>query len=91
MPILREFTQAHPISSHLSIDWTQAEELLPKLVCDAVNALDASLAGSTFTVGERERLQQNLQLWQDDLRRAHLMSNELSIQEFQGKRLAKSS
>ena len=83
MPTLREFTQAHPISAHLSIDWTLAEESLPKLVCDAVSALDASLAGSTCTVGERERLQQNLQLWQDDLRRAHLMSNELSIQEFQ--------
>ena len=83
MPTLFEFTQAHPLSSQLSIDWTQAEELLPGLVCDAVAALNASLATAQLTADQRESAEHNLHLWQDDLRRAHLMSNELSIREFQ--------
>ena len=83
MPTLREFTDAHPIGQSLSIDWSQAQELLPPLVIEAVALLDASMLAAEMTHAERELIEYNLHLWHDDLRRAHLMSNDLSIQEFQ--------
>ena len=82
MPTLREFTQAHPLASSLVIDWSEATDLLPTLVNEAVAGVDIVLRDSPLTALERETTERNLYLWHDDLRRAHLMSNELSIQEF---------
>jgi hypothetical protein len=83
MPTLREFTDAHPLGQSLAIDWSLAQELLPTVVNDAVALLDATMQGSEMTQAERETVEYKLHLWHDDLRRAHLMSNDLSIQEFQ--------
>ena len=83
MPTLREFTDAHPLGQSLAIDWSLAQELLPTVVNDAVALLDATMQGAEMTQAERESVEYKLHLWHDDLRRAHLMSNDLSIQEFQ--------
>ena len=39
MPTLREFTEAHVLGSHLTLDWTQEEGTLPAMVSQAVEAL----------------------------------------------------
>lgn len=83
MPTLREFTDAHPLGQHLNIDWDEAQERLPELINEAVALLDASLQVAEMAQPERESIEYKLHLWQDDLRRAHLMSNDLSIREFQ--------
>jgi hypothetical protein len=83
MPTLREFTDAHPLGPSLTIDWSLAQEILPALVNEAVAQLDAAIQGDGVTQAERESIEYKLHLWYDDLRRAHLMSNDLSIQEFQ--------
>ncbi len=83
MPTLREFTEAHPFGESLSIDWTEPEETLPTKVCDAADAIAASLSNSESPPGGREALEHSLYLWHDDLRRAHFMSNGLSIKQFQ--------
>ena len=83
MPTLREFTDAHPLGQSLAIDWSLAQELLPTVVNDAVALLEATMQGAEMTQAERESVEYKLHLWHDDLRRAHLMSNDLSIQEFQ--------
>jgi hypothetical protein len=83
MPTLREFTDAHPLGQDLAIDWSLAQELLPTVVNDAVALLEATMQGAEMTQAERESVEYKLHLWHDDLRRAHLMANDLSIQEFQ--------
>jgi hypothetical protein len=83
MPTLREFTQAHPLGQCLAIDWSLVHELLHSEVIEAVARLEASLHESNMTQDERESIDYKLHLWHDDLRRAYLMSNDLSIQEFQ--------
>lgn len=82
MPTLRDFTEAHLLGDSLSIDWGETAESLPELVAQAVAKLEASLQSGELGPAEREALEYKLHLWHDDLRRAHLMSNELSLQEF---------
>jgi hypothetical protein len=83
MPTLREFTDAHPLGQSLAIDWSLAQELLPALVIEAVARLEAAIQSAEMAQTERESIGYKLHLWHDDLRRAYLMSNDLSIQEFQ--------
>jgi hypothetical protein len=83
MPTLREFTDAHTLGQSLAIDWSLAQELLPALVIEAVARLEAFMQVAETAQAERETLNYKLHLWHDDLRRAHLMSNDLSTQEFQ--------
>ncbi|MCX7144026.1 MAG: glycine hydroxymethyltransferase [Proteobacteria bacterium] len=78
---LRQFTDAHVLGPSLAIDWDAPEENLPTLVHEAVSALNASLPDSGLAASEREAVEHNLHLWHDDLRRAHLMSNPLSMKE----------
>lgn len=82
MPTLREFTKAHILGTRLSIDWTQPPETLPTVLSDAVDALETLLHDPTFDTTQRKATEQDLWLWHDDLRRAHMMSNGLAIQEF---------
>lgn len=82
MPTLREFTEAHILGTRLTIDWSQPPESLPTAVSDAVDVIDASLHDSTIDPTQRKGIEQDLWLWHDDLRRAHMMSNGLAIQEF---------
>ncbi len=82
MPTLREFADAHVLAPRLRIDWTVAEETLPSGVCDAVDELWTALAAGGMTAEERKAAEHDLLLWFDDLRRAHLMSNDLAIKEF---------
>ena len=35
MPTLREFTEAHVLGPHLTLDWTQEEATLPAMVSQA--------------------------------------------------------
>lgn len=82
MPTLREFTDGHILGTRLVVDWTQPPETLPTAVSDVVDAIDASLHDPTIDPTQRKAIEQELWLWHDDLRRAHMMSNELAIQEF---------
>lgn len=82
MPTLREFTEAHILGARLTIDWSQPPESLPTAVSDAVDAIDASLHDPAIDPVQRKGIEQDLWLWHDDLRRAHMMSNGLAIQEF---------
>lgn len=83
MPTLREFTEAHVLHARLNIDWEQPPETLPTQLADAVEALDASLPNSDLPAAEREAIGHDIHIWYDDLRRAHMMSNDLAIKEFQ--------
>lgn len=82
MPTLREFTEAHVLATRLSIDWTQPEESLPTVVSDAVDAIETASTAPDADTTQREAIEKDLRYWHDDLRRAHMMSNALAIQEF---------
>ncbi len=82
MPTLQEFTEGHVLGPRLGVDWTQLPELLPTAVADLVDYIETSLQDPAIDSAERKTIEQHLWLWHDDLRRAHMMSNGLSIQEF---------
>lgn len=83
MPTLREFADAHALGASLAIDWTEPPEVLPTKINHAVEAVEASLASPDLPLAQRDDLARNVNHWYDDLRRAHLMSNGLSIRQFQ--------
>ena len=82
MPTLKDFTLAHVLGPELAIDWELTEEALTRQVCEAVRSLEVSLKNGDFPPEKAEVLGNQLHLWQDDLRRIHLMSNELASCEF---------
>ena len=82
MPILREFTQQHPLAQHFNIDWNEETEKLPATVIKAVSGFEDSLLDTQLSREDKEQVELALHNWHDDLRRAHLMSNDLSVQEF---------
>lgn len=82
MPTLREFTEAHPLGRYLSIDWSEPQERLPRLIKEAVALLEASLQSAEMTQPKRESAAYDLHLWHDDLRRIHLLANDLAANEF---------
>ena len=82
LPTLRQFTDAHPLGPELAIDWEQPEDSLPRLLTEALTVKQESLSDAELSSKDREDLEHKLHLWQDDLRRAHMMSNELAINEF---------
>ncbi|SFM13803.1 glycine hydroxymethyltransferase [Nitrosomonas communis] len=81
MPTLREFTEAHVLNANLDIDWEQPADTLPTALADAIDALHASLPH--LLSEERGIVEYHIGLWYDDLQRAHKMSHELAIKEFQ--------
>jgi hypothetical protein len=83
MPTLREFTNEHVLGPRLTIDWNSPNDQLQTLVADAVDRLETSLHGPEMSSADHEAIEHELHLWHDDLRRAHLMSNELALKEFQ--------
>ena len=83
MPMLREFTDAHVLGSSLSIHWEAPADGLATQINDAVNALEALLQDAEHAPEASETVECNLHLWHDDLRRVHLLSNELATKEFQ--------
>ncbi len=82
MPTLQEFTEKHVLGSRLAVDWTQSPDLLPTAVADLVDDIETSLQDKAIDPVDRKAIEQDLWLWHDDLRRAHMMCNGLSIQEF---------
>jgi len=82
MPTLQQFTEAHPLGKRLNIDWALSPDLLPATVSNAVDQLGTVSQHSALTADEREAIEQDIGLWQDDLQRAYLMSNSLATQEF---------
>ena len=82
MPTLREFTDAHPIASRLTIDWDSDPDTLPAKLNAAIEALHASLSADNFSVDEASAIGGDLRLWHDDLRRVHLLTNDLASNEF---------
>jgi hypothetical protein len=82
MPTLQEFTEGHILGTRLAVDWTQLPELLPAAVADLVDDIETLLQDPAIDPAERKAIEQDLWLWHDDLRRAHMMANGLSIQEF---------
>lgn len=82
MPTLQQFAEAHVLGPDLSIDWSLPAHVLPAEVTEAVEALEASLADTNRSQQELARLAHSIHLWYDDLRRVHLMSNDLAVNEF---------
>lgn len=82
MPTLREFTDAHPIASRLTIDWDSEPDTLPAKVNAAIDALHVSLAADGLSADEASAISEDLRLWHDDLRRVHLLTNDLASNEF---------
>jgi hypothetical protein len=82
MPTLQEFTDAHPIGSRLSIDWNSDPDTLPAKVNAAIDELQASLNAEGLSREEAAAIGDDLHLWHDDLRRVHLLANELASNEF---------
>ncbi len=78
----------HPLGPELAIDWEQPEDSLPRLLTEALSVKQESLSDTELSSKDREDLEHKLHLWQDDLRRAHMMSNELAINEFLAASLA---
>ena len=83
MPTLREFTDAHVLAAHLTLDWTQEEATLPAMLSQAVEALADGLPTREITPEQRKEIVDALGYWYDDLRRCHLMANPLAVQEFE--------
>lgn len=79
---LREFTDAHPISQRLNIDWDSDPDTLPTKINAAIENLQASLSHGDLSAEEVSAIGNDLHLWYDDLRRIHLLSNELASNEF---------
>jgi len=79
---LREFTDAHPISPRLDIDWDSDPETLPAKINVAIENLQAALSEGDLSAEEFTAIGHDLHLWHDDLRRVHLLSNELASNEF---------
>lgn len=82
MPTLREFTDAHPIASRLTIDWDSEPDTLPAKVNAAIDALHLSLTADGLSADEASAIGEDLRLWHDDLRRVHLLTNDLASNEF---------
>lgn len=82
MPTLREFTEAHVLGAHLTLDWAQDEAALPAMVSQAVEALAAELPTREMASEERRAIADALGYWYDDLRRCHLMANPLAADQF---------
>lgn len=82
MPTLRAFTDAHLLGQRLSIDWESPADTLGGKVNAAVEALHASLSDGGMNTDEVSAIQNALHLWHDDLRRVHLLSNDLASNEF---------
>jgi hypothetical protein len=83
MPTLREFTEAHPLATHLTLDWMQEEAALSAMVSQAVETLATELSTRDVTPEQRKATADALGYWYDDLRRCHLMANPLAVQEFE--------
>ena len=82
MPTLREFTEAHVLGPHLTLDWTLDESALPAMVSQAVETLATELPSREMTTEARKAIADALGYWYDDLRRCHLMANPLAAEEF---------
>ncbi len=82
MPTLREFTEAHVLGPHLTLDWTLDEAALPAMVSQAVETLATELPTREMTMDARKAIADALGYWYDDLRRCHLMANPLAAEEF---------
>lgn len=82
MPTLREFTEAHVLGPHLTLDWTLDEAALPAMVSQAVETLATELPTREMTTEARKAIADALGYWYDDLRRCHLMANPLAAEEF---------
>jgi hypothetical protein len=81
-PTLHAFTHAHPIGSRLSIDWDSPEDSLSAKVNAAIEVLQSSLNQEDLSEEDASSLGHDLHLWHDDLRRVHLLGNELASNEF---------
>jgi len=79
-PTLREYTEAHVVYARITVDWSVEPEAFASAIHDAVDALDAAM-GEVADPAERKAIEADLSHWHDDLRRAHLLSNRLAIQE----------
>lgn len=79
-PTLREYTEAHIVYPRITVDWSVEPETFAGAIHDAVDALDAAM-GEVADPAERKAIEADLSHWHDDLRRAHLLSNRLAIQE----------
>lgn len=81
-PALREFTLAHPIAAHLPSDWDSDAALLAGRLNTAIDELQTTWESGSLDEVTASALSQALHLWHDDLKRIHLLSNDLAANEF---------
>ncbi len=81
--LLRAFMEAHLLGSRLTVEWQSNDEGAAAAIISAVEALDVSLQDSDLTTDEITAIRNDILLWHDDLRRVHLLSNDLASREFQ--------
>lgn len=82
MPTLREFTTAHPIAPRLTIDWDGPADAMAATVIAAIEALQVTMEADDTPEADAKAIGHDLHLWYDDLRRVHLLSNDLASHEF---------
>lgn len=83
MPLLRESMESHPLGARLSIDWACPEEALSGQIIEAVDTLDTSLQDCDLSKEYIAAVRHDVLVWHDDLRRVHLLANDLAVNAFQ--------
>lgn len=81
--LLRAFMEGHPLGSRLTIEWECPEDALSGRIIEAIEALDASLQDSELSTEDIAAIRHDVLLWYDDLRRVHLLANDLAVRAFQ--------
>ena len=79
---LREYAAVHVLFPRITIDPSTPDDAFITRLTDTIEALDQSLKVSELPPEELKATRTDLNLWHDDLRRAHLMSSGLAIKEF---------
>ena len=64
------------------MDWESPADTLPTKVNAAIEALQASLREGGLSEEEAAAMGRDVDLWYDDLRRVHLLANEMASHEF---------
>jgi hypothetical protein len=79
---LREFTEQHVVGSWINMDWTDMSDSLYARICDRVQELEQKLKTEVMDAKLRKSIATDLYYWQEDLKRAHAMSNTFAVNEF---------
>lgn len=79
--ILSAFAQAHNLGPLLKLDWTSTSVELHQALAVAIVALQAQLDNPELSVAQKEKIECDLYLWHEDLRRAYDVGHEQGARE----------